>query len=270
MIGLRNNRNQARDIIEKGDGNIEAPADQLGGSSSESPETAQQNTSDDFWSSFVVANHRSAIFAVYKDGLGPILATAAACLAAETQLNPFQKGALLKDLPFRRASFSKYVSIGHDSRLNDSTVREKLPPKFSVLYLLSGLSSEEFDALQQQGLLTCGLRRSVLEQWIKVRRQPKIGKPKVSKLARAYAAAFKPLVLLPLDREEEFRGRLETLGAEFGMQVVFPADKYMTDWDQALEYIREECRKAVDHFRSQKRQILLSYGKIRTHTTKAA
>src|SRR4051812_26684298 len=94
---------QPQSILEEGDGNIEAPADQLS-SSSESPETAQQNTTDgDFWSSFVVANHRSAIFAAYEDGLGPILATAAACLAAETQLNPFQKGALLKDLPFRRA-----------------------------------------------------------------------------------------------------------------------------------------------------------------------
>src|SRR4051794_21475087 len=106
-------------IFEKGDGNLEAPADQPN-SPSESPETAQQNTTDDdFWSSFVVANHRSAIFAAYKKGLGPILATAAGCLAAETQLDPFQKGALLKDLPFRRASFSKYVSIAHDSRLND-------------------------------------------------------------------------------------------------------------------------------------------------------
>ncbi|MGY3370226.1 hypothetical protein ACVWZL_007351 [Bradyrhizobium sp. GM2.4] len=166
----------------------------------------------------------------------------------------------MKELPFRPPSFSKYVSIGRDSRLNDPELRERLPPKFTVLYLLSGLSNEDLTALQQQGLLRCGLRRSELEEWIKTRGEPKIALPKVSKLGRAYAAAFKPLSALPLEKEEEFRSRLEMLGREFDMQVVFPLDKYMTDRDHALQYIRDEGRKVVDHFVSQKRQKLRSYG----------
>lgn len=221
--------------------------------------------------SFPVPYHRDAIFAAYKGGLRSILATAAACLAAEKALDPSQKQALLKDLPFRPPSFSKYVSIGRDSRLSDPKVSEKLPPKFTVLYLLSRLSKEEFIELQEQGLLRCGLRRTELEQWIRIRGTPKIGKPKLFKLGRAFAAAFKPLSGLRLadEAKEDFRSKLAKLGAEFGMEMVFPADECMTNQDQALNYIREEGRKVVEHFIKQKRQKQKSYaGKIPSYLRK--
>jgi hypothetical protein len=258
---------QSRGIAERGQENVDATATQAIGPSGVAPgaepegELHRTSDEDDFWSSFTVPNHRAAIFAAYNGGLGPIMETATACLEAETQLDPAQKQALLKDLPFRPPSFSKYVRIGQDGRLHDPNIRNKLPPKFTVLYLLSQLSQDDFAAVVQDGILRCGLRRSELEQWIKVRREPKIGKPKVSKLPRAFAAALKPLSVLSLDKEleEEFRNRLKMLGAEFSMEVVFPTDKYMTDREHALQHIREEGRKVVDHFVSQKRQKLKSY-----------
>lgn len=76
-----------------------------------------------------------------------ILRIAKYCAGAEEKLCPKEKKLLIKQLPFDRPSFSKFVQIGKDRRLHQPDILALLPSKYSVVYELTKLSNRKLLAV---------------------------------------------------------------------------------------------------------------------------
>ncbi len=194
---------------------------------------------------FEIGNHCSNILEAWFRGVPSILDTGRACWDADNALGPSKKKLLLKELPFSKSTFSKYVGIGATEWLHDAKVQNVLPPKFSVIYLLSNLKKDEFDLLADEGLLTPRLKRTDLERWIKNRSAaPSPPKGEV-RLPSQFYAAFQPTRQLANCEHENFSALAEALGDKFGMRLVYPRDKPNLEWDRAVAYVRAEVKKIV-------------------------
>jgi len=206
------------------------------------------------------SDHRGNIVSAWNKGTDPILDTGAACFAAAAELDVLEKKALIKSLPFGESAFSKFVSIGATKRLYDAAVRDRLPPKFTVIYMLSQLSEQEFTALSEEPLFSRQLKRSQLETWKKERLDPTIARPKLPSLPNTVYAAVCPASSLAAIDEQGFRQRLSALAQEFDMKVLYPSTAYRSPRDLALDYMRTEAVKVVDHVLKQRKRRLQNYG----------
>lgn len=192
---------------------------------------------------FDVGDHRSNILEAWFRGVPSILDTGRACCQADKALNPVQKKQLLKSLPFSKSTFSKYVGIGATTWLYDPEVQNQLPPKFSVIYLLSQLEKDDFNSFSDEGLLSPRLKRTDVERWTKRRSAaPSLG---ALRLSSVFYAAFQPTRQLANGEHEEFSAAAEAMANKFGMRVVYPIDKPNTEWDRAVAYVRGEVKKIV-------------------------
>jgi len=96
-----------------------------------------------------VAEEIAACWHKFTEG---ILNLARACAAADAELSPFAKKALILKLPFDRSTFVKLVGIGNKyQRLH--VVSGQLPQKFSVLYELSKFDDQQFDLALRSGAI---------------------------------------------------------------------------------------------------------------------
>ena len=64
-----------------------------------------------------VSTYASAINGHWQQGVEAFMQIARLCAEADGRLTPAQKSELMPNLPFRRATFSKFCQIGSDTRL---------------------------------------------------------------------------------------------------------------------------------------------------------
>lgn len=194
---------------------------------------------------FEVGDHCSNILEAWFRGVPSILDTGRACYDADKALHPDQKKQLLKALPFSKSTFSKYVGIGATAWLYDPKVQNQLPPKFSVIYLLSLLKKHDFDSFLDEGLLSPRLKRTDVERWTKRRSVAPSPPEGAVRLSSVFYAAFQPTRQLANGEHEEFSALAEAMANKFGMRVVYPVDKPNTEWDRAVAYVRREVKRIV-------------------------
>jgi len=85
------------------------------------------------------------------------------CVQAKKRLTAKGYGALLKKLPFGASDFSKYVRIGNDQRLRTNI--KHLPPSFSTIYLVSGLSNKQLNVGIEAGIISAKATREDIERF---------------------------------------------------------------------------------------------------------
>ena len=83
------------------------------------------------------------------------------CAEADRRLSPEGKKALLQKLPFGASDFSRLVRIGNDRRL--PTIIKRLPPSFSSIYLVTGLSNDQLKAGLKAGIISTKATREQIE-----------------------------------------------------------------------------------------------------------
>ena len=109
--------------------------------------------------------------AKWRRATDDILEIAADCIKAFEKLTTADtKKEFFKNLVFSPATFSKLCHIGRDPRLQDEEVKSLLPPKYSVMYEVTQLTTEELNEAIDQEVLKPDTRRSDLIAWRDKRR----------------------------------------------------------------------------------------------------
>jgi hypothetical protein len=98
----------------------------------------------------------------WRASVDGILLTARQCAEA-SRFTGTERMLLLSELPFKRATFSKLVCIGKDERLYEEAIRCFLPPRYSILYLLTLLDNITLQRAVVQGILHSEVQRSDIE-----------------------------------------------------------------------------------------------------------
>jgi hypothetical protein len=99
-----------------------------------------------------------------------MMAVARLCSEASERLTVSEKKQLIKRLPFKEATFSKFVQIGKDARLHRLHARRLLPPHYTIAYPLTRLTDEQLDSAVKQGVINPDMKRADLQGWLKARR----------------------------------------------------------------------------------------------------
>ena len=92
------------------------------------------------------------------------------CSEASERLTVSEKKQLIKRLPFKEATFSKFVQIGKDARLQRLHARRLLPPHYTIAYPLTRLTDEQLATAAKQGVINPDMKRAELQGWLKARR----------------------------------------------------------------------------------------------------
>jgi hypothetical protein len=67
-------------------------------------------------------------------------------------------------LPFTGSTFSKLYKIACDERLRAKSLHGQLPPNYTTLYEISGLTDVQLEEALERGLIHPDMKRSVIEQ----------------------------------------------------------------------------------------------------------
>lgn len=67
---------------------------------------------------------------------------------------------LIKRLPFKEPTFSKFVQIGKDARLQRLHARRLLPPHYTIAYPLTRLTDEQMQTAVKQGVINPDMKRA--------------------------------------------------------------------------------------------------------------
>jgi hypothetical protein len=94
-----------------------------------------------------------------------VMTAAQRCAQADARLTPQQKKELIDKLPFGEETFSKLVRIGSDARLQRPEIQELLPPRYTIIYLITTLGLEEFEEAVQAKVIHAEQTRSGIEKW---------------------------------------------------------------------------------------------------------
>src|SRR5690242_13433969 len=140
------------------------------------------------------------ISASWHRSIDSIFETAQLCAEASACLSKDDKAALLADLPFPAATFSKLVKIGNDARLRRPGIRRLLPPCYSIIYEVALLSDDRLAEATASGTLHPEMRRDELQEFVTEDETGAAGSPVVL-----------GLIQLPADYPSE---RLDNLDAE--------------------------------------------------------
>ena len=92
------------------------------------------------------------------------------CCEASQLLAASEKKQLIKRLPFKEATFSKFVQIGKDARLQRLHARRLLPPHYTIAYPLTRLTDDQLETAAKQGVINPDMKRAHLQGWLKARR----------------------------------------------------------------------------------------------------
>jgi hypothetical protein len=91
------------------------------------------------------------------------------CSEASERLTVSEKKQLIGRLPFKEPTFSKFVQIGKDARLQRLHARRLLPPHYTIAYPLTRLTDEQLETAAKQGLINPDMKRADLQSWLKAR-----------------------------------------------------------------------------------------------------
>jgi hypothetical protein len=75
------------------------------------------------------------------------------CSEASERLTVSEKKQLFKRLPFKEPTFSKFVHIGKDARLQRLHAQRLLPPHYTIAYPLTRLTDEQLQTAVKQGVI---------------------------------------------------------------------------------------------------------------------
>ncbi len=152
-----------------------------------------------------------------------VLITAGLCERAFRQYRSKHLPVLLRAAQMNRATFMKFVSIGRDERLK--SIKELLPPGFSVIHAVSQLSDEAFKEATEAGIIHPQVRRSEIEAL----RKPGTSKESVTQAelpaaVRDLTAGGRCEFLVPKDidagRFAQVKQALGALTKKFGIEIV--------------------------------------------------
>jgi hypothetical protein len=119
----------------------------------------------------LVANYVSEIGGNWQRGVDAFMNIARLCAQASEQLTVAQRSELMPELPFGEATFSKFVQIGTDTRLNAPEVQRLLPPHYTTTYAVTLLTDEELKEAIAEKVIHPDMQREELQRWRKSHRE---------------------------------------------------------------------------------------------------
>ena len=119
-------------------------------------ENTEATSVDAYAANISVAWHRT---------VNAVMTTAQFCAQADSRLTSQEKKELIGKLPFGEETFSKLVRIGSDARLQRPEIQELLPPRYTIIYLITTLGPEEFEEAVQANVIHAEQTRSGIEKW---------------------------------------------------------------------------------------------------------
>ena len=112
-----------------------------------------------------VADYVTAIQVNWQRGVDAFMSIARLCAEANARLTTAQKLELIQVLPFGQTTFSKFVQIGTDTRLNAPDIKRLLPPHYTMLYAVTLLTDEELKQSIAENVIHPDMKRDDLQKW---------------------------------------------------------------------------------------------------------
>ena len=134
-----------------------------------------------------VADYATAIQINWQRSVDALLSTARLCAEAGARLTTAQKLELIQVLPFGQTTFSKFVQIGTDTRLNAPDIKRLLPPHYTMLYAVTSLTDEELKQSIAEKVIHPDMKRDDVQKW-RNSRQRLASSPKESESDTAVAS----------------------------------------------------------------------------------
>ena len=116
-----------------------------------------------------VANYIGHIGQAWRRSVHALMEVARLCAEANERLTTAQKSGLLRNLPFRLATFSKFVQIGSDTRLYAPEIQRLLPAHYTTTYAVTLLTDDELKQAVAEKILHPDMKRDKLQRWRKSR-----------------------------------------------------------------------------------------------------
>ena len=174
----------------------------------------------------------------------------------EKKLSAEEKKKLFSELDFDKSTFSKLAKIGAHPQLQKESVRQLLPPSYTIVYKVGLLTEGELAQAIEEGVFNPGMTRAELDTWLAQQRgedadEEKKDRPKVV-----------ATVQVPPDYDEARLGALkkalERLQNQFGFSLDRPRDPETAAFNrmarQMDDYIRKEARRFIATLKSHKLQ----------------
>ena len=150
---------------------------------------------------FSVANYVRDINGNWKRGVDAFLNIARLCAEANACLTTAQKLELMSNLPFREATFSKFVQIGSDTRLHTPEIQRLLPPHYTTIYSVTLLTDQELSLAIAENVIHPDMQRAQLERWRKSHFEKVVVAP-IPIEAESHSAVASPPIALTQDAVE--------------------------------------------------------------------
>ncbi len=113
-----------------------------------------------------VAAYAKSIGAIWDRTVTAMMQVACLCADASERLTPDERETLVRNLPFGQTTFSKFVTIGRDERLQAPSVQRLLPPYYTTVYLLTQLCDDDLDRAIDFRALHPDTTRARLQKWL--------------------------------------------------------------------------------------------------------
>ena len=114
-------------------------------------------------------SYAAHIVNIWRHAADGMMEVARLCCEASERLTAIDKKQLIKRLPFKESTFSKFVQIGKDARLQRLHARRLLPPHYTIAYPLTRLTNDQLETAAKQGVINPDMKRADLQGWLKAR-----------------------------------------------------------------------------------------------------
>jgi hypothetical protein len=129
----------------------------------------------------------------WRRGVDAFIDVGRLCAEANARLTTADKSDLLPNLLFGEATFSKFVRIGTDIRLQTPEIQRLLPPHYTAMYLVTLLTDEELKQAIAEKVLHPDMTRAQLQKWRSSHREKFVVTPSPSGAASDSAVASLPI-----------------------------------------------------------------------------
>jgi len=101
----------------------------------------------------------------WRRGVDTFMNVGRLCAEANARLTTAEKSELMPNLLFGEATFSKFVRIGTDTRLQTPEIQRLLPPHYTTMYAVALLTDEDLQQALAEKVLHPDLTRAQLQRW---------------------------------------------------------------------------------------------------------
>jgi hypothetical protein len=84
----------------------------------------------------------------------------------EKKLSAEEKKKLFSELDFDKSTLSKLAKIGAHPQLQKESVRQLLPPSYTIVYKVGLLTEGELAQAIEEGVFNPGMTRAELDTWL--------------------------------------------------------------------------------------------------------